>query len=111
METTLALALAAILAATFPIETTAQLECRNAIESLSPCYGFIRGRDSFPPPDCCNRLEDVVETQPDCLCEVLDGDGLNRTRVLELPGACDVRAPLTSNCFSTFKHTHTHTHD
>ncbi|GFP81440.1 non-specific lipid transfer protein GPI-anchored 1 [Phtheirospermum japonicum] len=94
------IAIATILTATQPLEVMAQFDCRNDIANLFPCYGYIQGRDFFPSPDCCNRLEDVVDHRPDCLCEVVRGNGaINQTRILQLPSACGVRSPSVGNCF------------
>ncbi|KAK4441656.1 hypothetical protein Salat_0500500 [Sesamum alatum] len=100
MERAVALVLiSAILAVDLPLETVAQSTCENVIESLSACYRYIYESDTTPSSQCCSRLENVVETQPDCLCQVLDGEGLNRNRVLALPDACNVRTPSASNCY------------
>ncbi|KAL6499519.1 hypothetical protein OROGR_027429 [Orobanche gracilis] len=91
----------AVLTATLlPLGIMAQFECRDEIASLSPCYSYIRGREEeFPSPDCCNRLEDVVQRQPNCLCELLrDDEGIDTTRVSELPSACSVRTTSIDNC-------------
>ncbi|KAL0437460.1 UNVERIFIED_CONTAM: hypothetical protein Sradi_0453900 [Sesamum radiatum] len=95
----LVLIISAILAADFPLETVAQSSCQNEIASLSPCYRYIYESDEDPSPLCCRRLGELVDTQPECLCQVLDGQGLNQTRVLELPGACNVQTPPTSECY------------
>ncbi|KAI3460888.1 hypothetical protein Pfo_017551 [Paulownia fortunei] len=100
MEIVVAVVLGAILAAALPLETVAQSSCHNEIASLSPCYGYIDGSSSNPSSLCCNRLENVVQTQPACLCEVLNGEGLNKTRVLALPSACNVQTPSASYCYS-----------
>ncbi|CAA0816711.1 Bifunctional inhibitor/lipid-transfer protein/seed storage 2S albumin superfamily protein [Striga hermonthica] len=102
MEITLSLTFfATILISTLPLPTVAQFDnCTDEIGSLSPCFGYIGQRDEFPPPECCYRLEDVVESKPDCLCEVLRGDeGVNRTRFSELPSVCGVRTPSFGNCY------------
>ncbi|KAL0458162.1 UNVERIFIED_CONTAM: hypothetical protein Slati_0443400 [Sesamum latifolium] len=97
----LVLIISAILAVDFPSETVAQPSCQNEIASLSPCYRYIYESDADPSPLCCSRLGNLVETQPECLCQVLDGqgEGLNQTRVLELPSACNVQTPPTSECY------------
>ncbi|GFP81984.1 non-specific lipid transfer protein GPI-anchored 1 [Phtheirospermum japonicum] len=102
MAMTIAIAIATILTATLPLEAVAQFDCRNDIADLSSCFGYIQGRDFFPSPDCCNRLEDVVDQRPDCLCEVVRGNGggvINQTRFLLLPSACGVRTPSVANCY------------
>ncbi|KAL2236481.1 UNVERIFIED_CONTAM: hypothetical protein Sindi_0839800 [Sesamum indicum] len=100
MERAVALVLIiAILAVDFPLETVAQSSCQDVIASLSACYRYIYESDATPSRQCCSRLENVVDTQPECLCQVVDGEGLNRTRVLDLPSACNVQTPPTSDCY------------
>ncbi|XP_021981395.1 non-specific lipid-transfer protein-like protein At2g13820 isoform X2 [Helianthus annuus] len=53
---------------------------------------------------CCTQLASVVRSQPQCLCQVLNGGGsslginINQTQALELPKACNVQTPPTSQC-------------
>ncbi|KAL6502869.1 hypothetical protein OROHE_024037 [Orobanche hederae] len=101
MEISLAfIVMSVVLTARLPLGSVAQFECRDEIASLSPCYSYIRGREEeFPSPDCCNRLEDVVQRQPNCLCELLrDDEGINTTRISELPSACSVRTTSIDSC-------------
>ncbi|KAI3798162.1 hypothetical protein L1987_33431 [Smallanthus sonchifolius] len=78
--------------------------CTNVIISMSPCLNYITGNSSTPSSGCCTQLASVVKSQPQCLCEVLNGGGsslglnINQTQALELPGACNVQTPPTSQC-------------
>lgn len=78
--------------------------CTNVIISMSPCLNYITGNSSTPSPGCCTQLESVVKSQPQCLCEVLNGGGsslglnINQNQALELPKACNVQTPSTSQC-------------
>ncbi|KAI3518538.1 hypothetical protein L1887_07343 [Cichorium endivia] len=78
--------------------------CTNVIISMSPCLNYISGNSSTPSSGCCTQLASVVKSQPQCLCEVLNGGGsslglnINQTQALELPKACDVQTPPTSQC-------------
>ncbi|XP_071736362.1 non-specific lipid transfer protein GPI-anchored 26-like [Rutidosis leptorrhynchoides] len=78
--------------------------CTNAIISMSPCLNYISGNSSTPSSGCCTQLSSVVKTHPECLCEVLNGGGsslglnINQTQALELPKACNVQTPPTSQC-------------
>ncbi|XP_034672579.1 non-specific lipid-transfer protein-like protein At2g13820, partial [Vitis riparia] len=57
-----------------------------------------------PSSSCCSQLASVVQSQPQCLCLVLNGGGatlginVNQTLALALPGACYVQTPLASQC-------------
>ncbi|KAF5768288.1 putative plant lipid transfer protein/Par allergen [Helianthus annuus] len=78
--------------------------CTNVIISMSPCLNYISGNSSTPSSGCCTQLATVVKSQPQCLCEVLNGGGsslglnINQTQALELPRACNVQTPPTSQC-------------
>ena len=78
--------------------------CTNVIISMSPCLNYISGNSSTPSSGCCTQLASVVKSQPQCLCEVLNGGGsslglnINQSQALELPKACNVQTPPTSQC-------------
>ncbi|XP_076945211.1 non-specific lipid transfer protein GPI-anchored 5-like [Bidens hawaiensis] len=78
--------------------------CTNVIISMSPCLNYITGNSSTPSSGCCTQLDSVVKSQPQCLCDVLNGGGsslglnINQTQALELPKACNVQTPPTSQC-------------
>ncbi|KAA8527624.1 hypothetical protein F0562_034981 [Nyssa sinensis] len=78
--------------------------CTNVLISMSPCLNYITGNSSTPSSGCCTQLATVVRSQPQCLCEALNGGGsslglnINQTQALALPGACNVQTPPTSRC-------------
>ncbi|KAM3755034.1 hypothetical protein ACB098_02G008600 [Castanea mollissima] len=82
----------------------AQSSCTNVIISMSPCLNYITGNTSTPSSGCCSQLASVVRSQPQCLCQVLNGGSsslginINRTQALALPGACNVQTPPLSSC-------------
>ncbi|KAI8522928.1 hypothetical protein RHMOL_Rhmol13G0035000 [Rhododendron molle] len=84
--------------------TAAQSGCTSALMSLSPCLNYVDGNSSTPSPSCCSQLSNIVQSQPRCLCLMLNGGGystgvaVNQTRALALPGACDVQTPPVSQC-------------
>lgn len=84
--------------------TMAQSGCTNALMGMSPCLNFITGNTSTPSSSCCSQLGNLVQAQPQCLCAVLNGNGItlgisiNRTLALTLPGACNVQTPPVSQC-------------
>lgn len=93
----LALALAAL---AFVSRAAAQGNgCSSVMMTLAPCMDFISSKASEPGISCCSVLAGVVQTDPRCLCMVLDGTAtsfgiaINQTRALELPGVCKVKAP------------------
>ncbi|KEH43855.1 putative plant lipid transfer protein/Par allergen [Medicago truncatula] len=85
-------------------DAMAQSSCTNVLVNLSPCLDYITGKSSTPTSGCCTQLASVVKSQPQCLCQVLDGGGsslgikVNQTQALALPSACNVQTPPTSQC-------------
>ncbi|KAI9114932.1 hypothetical protein K1719_013945 [Acacia pycnantha] len=83
---------------------SAQSSCTNVLVSLSPCLNYIQGNSSTPSSSCCQQLGSVVGSQPQCLCQVLNGGGsslginINQTQALALPSACKVSTPSLTQC-------------
>ncbi|KAJ4954326.1 hypothetical protein NE237_011109 [Protea cynaroides] len=88
------------------VGAAAQLSCTNAIVGMSPCLNYITGNSPDPSSSCCQQLASVVQSQPVCLCQVLNGGGatatlgiaINQTLALALPAACKVQTPSVSKC-------------
>ncbi|KAL2935813.1 hypothetical protein RDABS01_018931 [Bienertia sinuspersici] len=82
----------------------AQSGCTTAIVGLAPCLNYISGSSSTPSSSCCSQLSNVVQSNPQCLCQVLNGGGsnfgvtINQTQALALPSACKVQTPPVSRC-------------
>jgi len=78
--------------------------CTTALVNLSPCLSYIAGNSSTPSSGCCTQLASVVSSQPQCLCEVLNGGAsslgvtINQTQALTLPTACNVQTPSITQC-------------
>ncbi|XP_043693858.1 non-specific lipid transfer protein GPI-anchored 5-like [Telopea speciosissima] len=81
--------------------------CTNVIVSMAPCLNYITGSSSNPSSSCCQQLASVVQSQPQCLCKVLNGGSsvtaalgisINQTLALALPGACNVKTRPVSAC-------------
>ncbi|KAJ6931149.1 hypothetical protein NC652_014603 [Populus alba x Populus x berolinensis] len=100
MEVVLAISLIATLWA----GAMAQSSCTSVIISMSPCLNYITGNSSTPSSSCCTQLANVVKSQPQCLCEVVNGGAsslginVNQTQALALPSACNVQTPSISRC-------------
>ncbi|KAJ9189254.1 hypothetical protein P3X46_000569 [Hevea brasiliensis] len=83
---------------------TAQSGCTSALVGLAPCLNYVTGNSSTPSSSCCSQLASVVQSQPQCLCAMLNGGGsslgitINQTQALSLPGACNVQTPPVSQC-------------
>ncbi|XP_074360934.1 non-specific lipid transfer protein GPI-anchored 5-like [Apium graveolens] len=86
--------------------TSAQASCSTVIISLSPCLDYVTGNSSIPSSGCCTQFATVVRSQPQCLCQVINGGSsslginLNQTQALALPSACKVETPPISRCIA-----------
>ncbi|KAL4561119.1 hypothetical protein LXL04_033281 [Taraxacum kok-saghyz] len=102
--TAITLILAITMAALYGGAMAQSSGCTSVLVSLSPCLNYISGNTSTPSSGCCSQLASVVQSQPQCLCQVLNGGGsslglsINQTQALELPNACNVQTPPTSRC-------------
>ncbi|KAK6141352.1 hypothetical protein DH2020_024902 [Rehmannia glutinosa] len=85
-------------------KTTAQSSCKNTLMGLSPCLNYVTGNSSSPSSSCCSQLSNVVQSQPQCLCLLMNGAAssyginINQTLALALPGVCNVQTPPLSRC-------------
>ncbi|XP_057472935.1 non-specific lipid transfer protein GPI-anchored 5-like [Actinidia eriantha] len=100
------IALTMVTIAAFWIGAMSESSCTSVLISLSPCLNYITGNSSIPSSGCCTQLANVVGSQPECLCEVINdssslGIDINRTQALTLPNACNVETPPISRCNAT----------
>uniref|UniRef100_A0ACD5UMK1 Uncharacterized protein n=1 Tax=Avena sativa TaxID=4498 RepID=A0ACD5UMK1_AVESA len=102
--TTIALVLAMMMTMLAAKAVAQNNGCSSVMMALSPCLDFIRSKAMEPGFSCCTTLGGIVQTDPRCLCMVLDGSAasfgitINHTRALELPGICKFQAPSSSQC-------------
>ncbi|XP_059302687.1 non-specific lipid transfer protein GPI-anchored 5-like [Lycium ferocissimum] len=82
----------------------AQSSCMTTLVSLSPCLNYVTGNSSTPSSSCCTSLSGVVQSNPQCLCTLVNGGGsnlgitINQTLALGLPKACNLQTPPVSRC-------------
>ncbi|GAB4843356.1 hypothetical protein Ancab_013322 [Ancistrocladus abbreviatus] len=94
----------AVLVAMLCAGAAARSSCSSALTSLSPCLNFVVGNSSNPSSSCCSQLDNVVQTQAECLCEVLNGTiaalgvTINKTLALALPKACNAQTAPATEC-------------
>ncbi|KAG0541804.1 hypothetical protein BDA96_02G049300 [Sorghum bicolor] len=104
VTTSLAVVLPVLVALAFSRAAAQGNGCSSVMMTLSPCMDFISSKAPEPGISCCSVLAGVVQTDPRCLCMVLDGTAtsfgisINQTRAMELPGVCKVKAPPISHC-------------
>ncbi|KAH0663611.1 non-specific lipid-transfer protein-like protein At2g13820 [Solanum tuberosum] len=82
----------------------AQSSCMTTLVGLSPCLNYVSGNSSTPSSSCCTSLSSVVQSNPQCLCVLVNGGGsnlgiaINQTLALGLPSACNLQTPPASRC-------------
>ncbi|KAI3511547.1 hypothetical protein L1887_18702 [Cichorium endivia] len=78
--------------------------CNSVLATLSPCINYLSGNASTPTSGCCSQFMSVAQSQPQCLCQVVNGNGsvlgvtINQTQASGLPNACNVQTSPTSQC-------------
>lgn len=103
------LGLALMLVSMLWARAAAQSGCSSVLIGMAPCLNYISGSSSTPSASCCSKLASVVQSQPQCLCTVLNGGGaslgvtINQTLALGLPAACNVQTPPVSKCNGKFQ--------
>ncbi|PHT80463.1 hypothetical protein T459_18515 [Capsicum annuum] len=81
-----------------------QSSCMTTLVGLSPCLNYVSGNSSTPSSSCCTSLAGVVQSNPQCLCMLVNGGGsnlgiaINQTLALGLPSACNLQTPPLSRC-------------
>ncbi|XP_020113610.1 non-specific lipid transfer protein GPI-anchored 2-like [Ananas comosus] len=82
-------------------------DCMTAVLNASDCLGYVTpgSKDRRPDKACCPELAALVDSQPVCLCQLLNGTAaaaygisIDTARALALPKACRVDTPPLSLC-------------
>ncbi|XP_009779779.1 non-specific lipid transfer protein GPI-anchored 5-like [Nicotiana sylvestris] len=100
-------AISFVAVALLSLHVSAQSDCQQVVVGLAPCLQYIEGNATSPSSGCCTQLATMVKTQPQCLCQVLNGEGssfgvnVNQTLALALPKACNAHTPSLSLCKAT----------
>lgn len=103
------IALVIVLVALFWNDGEAQSNCVTTLVGLTPCMNYVTGNSTTPSSTCCTSLSSVVQSNPQCLCSLVNGGGsglgipINQTLALALPAACNVQTPPISRCNGKFQ--------
>ncbi|GMN46998.1 hypothetical protein TIFTF001_016175 [Ficus carica] len=80
-------------------------DCLTVLLGMADCLSYVQQGSNETKPDkaCCPELKSIVDTQPQCLCELLgNGDSygyqIDFNRATKLPSVCKVDAPPVSTC-------------
>ncbi|XP_031502891.1 non-specific lipid transfer protein GPI-anchored 3-like [Nymphaea colorata] len=73
----------------------------TCVNDLVVCQKDISNASTKPDSKCCSALNNAVSKELSCLCDLYKQDtifqtlGLNKTRAMELPGLCGIKAGLS----------------
>ncbi|MCO5579629.1 hypothetical protein L7F22_033486 [Adiantum nelumboides] len=78
-------------------------DCDSVVLQLVDCLGYVTGSDATPPATCCTNLSAIIQSTPQCLCQLYNTTftgplGVNLTRAMQLPPACKLTTPDPSLC-------------
>ncbi|KAI3459090.1 hypothetical protein Pfo_015753 [Paulownia fortunei] len=76
-------------------QNLAQVQQQECMNELQPCLNYLNG-NSHPPDSCCQPLNYVIKSMPECLCSLMsvqganqaEQAGINTTEAQTLPGRC-----------------------
>ncbi|XP_010557492.1 PREDICTED: xylogen-like protein 11 [Tarenaya hassleriana] len=81
--------------------------CLRRMLNVSDCLSYVQVGSNETKPDgaCCPELAGMVESSPECVCNLLGGGAsarfgvkLDKQRAMELPSVCGVAPPSPSLC-------------
>ncbi|XP_050373959.1 non-specific lipid transfer protein GPI-anchored 1 [Argentina anserina] len=88
-------------------ETVAQ-KCSDQFQKVAVCLTYATGKAATPTKECCESVKGLKETEPECLCYVIQqaGSGSDQikkmgiqvAKLLQLPTACSLKDANASNC-------------
>ncbi|KAF2286487.1 hypothetical protein GH714_017303 [Hevea brasiliensis] len=73
-----------------------------------PCLTYATGKANTPTKDCCSEVKDLKDSDPKCLCYIIQQTrngseqikslGIQQDRLLQLPSACQLQNASVSFC-------------
>ncbi|CAA2991387.1 non-specific lipid transfer GPI-anchored 1 [Olea europaea subsp. europaea] len=90
-------------------DTALANKCSAEFQKVMACLTFATGKAAAPSKECCDSVSDLKETDPACLCFVIqqihNGSnpaikqmGVQESRLLQLPSACKLANASVSEC-------------
>ncbi|KAL3609490.1 hypothetical protein D5086_000510 [Populus alba] len=83
-------------------------ECSSAFQKVMGCLSYATGKANTPTKDCCSAVQGVKDSEPKCLCYVMqqahNGSaqfkslGVQEAKLLQLPTACQLQNASLSFC-------------
>ncbi|PIN10378.1 hypothetical protein CDL12_17032 [Handroanthus impetiginosus] len=82
----------------FLTQILAQVQQQQCMNQLQPCMNYLND-NRRPPESCCQPLDYVIKSMPECLCSLMSIQGANQaqqaginiTDAQTLPGRCGQR--------------------
>lgn len=91
---------------------TAAEECNDVFQKMMTCLDFAKGKSPTPSKECCTSIKDIKESKPKCLCciiqqshggtDMLKSLGVQVSKLLQLPTACQLQNATITDCPSKF---------
>lgn len=87
--------------------------CLVSMLNVSDCFSYVQvgSNEIKPEPACCPELAGMVQSSPECVCNLLGGGAsprfgvkLDKQRAEQLSTICGVKAPSPSLCSGTLTH-------
>nr|GMD17643.1 non-specific lipid transfer protein GPI-anchored 2-like [Ipomoea batatas] len=89
-----------------PMGPSSPDDCLTNLLNMSDCLNYVQAGSNLTKPDkgCCPELAGLVESHPECLCQLLAnpekiiGVPIELNKALKLPSVCKIDAPSATLC-------------
>nr|XP_043624754.1 non-specific lipid transfer protein GPI-anchored 1 [Erigeron canadensis] len=90
-------------------QSTLAQQCSEKLPEVMTCVAFASGKEDKPQQKCCESVTDMKESNPACLCfliqqihngtnPALQKMNIQESRLLQLPSACKIANASISDC-------------
>ncbi|KAJ8759081.1 hypothetical protein K2173_003319 [Erythroxylum novogranatense] len=85
-------------------------ECQDDFQKVMKCMNYATGKADTPTKDCCSAVQEVKASDAKCLCYIMQQThsgsgnsqlrslGIQESRLLQLPSACQLQNATVSYC-------------
>ncbi|ESW35763.1 hypothetical protein PHAVU_001G262400 [Phaseolus vulgaris] len=83
-------------------------KCAEVVQKVIPCLDFASGKEAAPKKECCDATASIKESNPECLCFVIQQThkgspqikslGIQEDKLLQLPSLCKVKNATITDC-------------
>ena len=92
--------------------STMEEKCGNDFQKLTVCLSYASGKAVTPTKDCCDSVKGIKESEPECLCFIIQQTssgsdkvkslGIQEAKLLQLPTACALKNASLTECPSKY---------